>query len=427
MDEFTELELRTESGEAALIGAVGYHPDGMSSIIDRVPSNAFYSPHREIVWEAFRVLNAARTPIDPVGVARHLSGQGRFNSAVQHVVTVEMSEATPTDVAASYADVIMDLAQRRGLMLAITRARHTIATHTGSASETLAIVRNSLDALVTEDDSPQTLGWGALMEEFNAAHGPDGSKPGIPTPWYELDELIGGLYGSRLYIVGGRPGDGKTTMALNIAQHAAVESGKQVLVFSKEMPSLDITGRLLAAGAQIDLREINHRRISDMARQRITHYVTKVGSVPLRVNASSVSLAGIKTLARTQHHRRGLDVLVVDYLQLVRADVPGRNREQEVGQVSRELKALAMELDIAVVVPAQLNRSPVSRADSRPTKSDLRDSGQIEQDADAVILLWHRTDDDKPTGRIILILDKNRHGPTAEIELRWDGAHGMIG
>ncbi len=231
-----------------------------------------------------------------------------------------------------------------------------------------------------------------------------------------------------MYTIGGRPGAGKSAAAFCIAEHAAVDSRKQVLIFSKEMPTVDVTGRILARGAQIDLRDINHRQLADEQRESIRGYIRKVDNPPIRVNAAPVSLEGMKTIARAQHHRIGLDLLIVDYLQLVRAEQPGRNREQEVGQISRELKALAMELGIVVVLPAQLNRGPAGRTDGRPTMSDLRDSGQIEQDSDAVILLWHRlTAIGGPTGMVTFIVDKNRHGPRADIELRWHGGYGSIG
>jgi replicative DNA helicase len=231
-----------------------------------------------------------------------------------------------------------------------------------------------------------------------------------------------------MYTFGGRPGAGKSTAALNVAEHAAVESGKNVLIFSKEMPTVDVMGRVLAWGAQVNVSSINHRRLDDFERERIRAYIRKVGQPKIRVNASPVSLEGIKTIARAQHHRNGLDLLVVDYLQLVKSDQAGRSREQEVGKVSSDLKALAMELDIVVVLPAQLNRGPASRADARPQMSDLRDSGQIEQDSDAVILLWHQLNEKgEPTGNVTFIVDKNRHGPRGELELRWHGGYGGIG
>jgi replicative DNA helicase len=229
-----------------------------------------------------------------------------------------------------------------------------------------------------------------------------------------------------MYVIGGSPGDGKSTAALNMAVHAA-ERNFQTLVFSAEMPTIDVFGRIVGRGAEVDLRDINQRKLDGQQMGAIRDYAKRAVNPPLRVNADNVSINGIKTLARAHHHRHGLDLLVVDYLQLISSDAPARSQEEEIGKISTALKRLSRELDCAVVVPAQLNRNPAARSDQRPTKSDLRGSGKIEQDADGVILLWHPQIDGQPTGDVVFILDKNRHGPRGEISLRWHGGYGAIG
>lgn len=427
MTETTEAELRSDPSELALIGAVAHHPDAVGSVLAALPGADFYAPHRGVVWDACRTLSAARAPIDPTSVGRRLSADGNWNVATRHVVSVEMADEHPAFRAAHHAETVADLARRRELLRAINRARSVVAgDRPGDTSEALAMVRAQLDALdapAARDDGP--LGWDALIDEFETVHAPGGSRPGLPSPWWELDQVLGGLFGGRVYVVGGRPGSGKSTAALLMAMHAAAESGKQALIISKEMPSVDVTGRLLARGAEVPLSEINSRTVSDVSMARIRDYVKRVGTPGLTVDAKPRSLAGILSLARARKHRAGLDVLVVDYVQLVRTDA--RSREQEVAEVSRQLKALALELDCVVVLPAQLNRESGKRADPRPTMSDLRDSGQLEQDADAVILLHRPLDGEgKPTGQILFIVDKNRHGPTAEVSLRWQGGYGSI-
>lgn len=426
----TELEMRSDTAEKALIGAVGFHSDALGGVVADLPGSAFYDPHRGSVWDACRELVSARKPVDPVAVSRVLATNGLWNDATRRVVTVEMSTSAPAVHAPRHAETVADLAARRALLRSVARAREIVANHPGTASDVLAAITAELDHHTSpaRPDNTGPLGWDALIDEFESAHAPGGSRPGIPSPWWELDEVLGGLFGGRVYVVGGRPGQGKSTAALRMAMHASVESGKQSLIISREMPSVDVTGRLLAAGAQVPLQAINSRNLDPEAMERIRAYVKRVDSPPVTVDAKPRSLAGIKTLARTHHHRHGLDVLVVDYLQLVRVDTPSRSREQEVAEVSRQLKELALELDCVVVLPAQLNRESGKRADPRPTMSDLRDSGQIEQDADAVILLHReRNSEGEPTGMILFIVDKNRHGPTAEISLRWHGGYGEIG
>lgn len=430
--EITELEMRSEPAEVALIGAVGHYPDALARVLAQLPGADFYRPARGAVWDACRALSDERKPIDPVSVARRLAADEGMNPAVRHVITVEMSNSASAIHAPAHAEAVADLARRRELLRAVNRARAIAGDHPGDTSEALAAVRAHLDGLGGPDGADARhngpLGWDALIDEFEQVHAPGGSRPGIPSPWWELDQILGGLFGGRSYVIGGRPGSGKSTAALVIAMHAAAESRKRALVISKEMPSVDVTGRLLARGAEVPLSEINARTVSDTSMARIREYVKRVGTPPITVDARPRSLAGITSLARAHHHRHGLDVLVVDYVQLVRTDLPSRTREQEVAEVSRQLKALALELDCVVILPAQLNRGSVQRADPRPTMSDLRDSGQLEQDADAVILLHRPLDaEGKPTGQILFIVDKNRHGPTAEISLRWQGGYGAIG
>lgn len=428
--ETTELELQDPDSERALIGAVAFHPDALAGVLEQLPGADFYDLVRGTVWDTYRALSSERQPITPTTVARRMVADNTWSQRAQTIVQTEMLTAAAAVHAWKHAETVGDLARRREMIQALSRARTIVATHPGEASDILAATRAIFDDLDnTPDDKPAggTLAWPQLIDEFEQAHVPGSATPGIPTPWWELDEILGGLHPGRMYTFGGRPGAGKSTAALNVAEHAAVESSRNVLVFSKEMPTVDVTGRFVARGAQVDLRAINHRALDDVQMARVREYLKRVGTPHLHVNASPVNLSGIKTLARAHNHRHGLDVLVVDYLQLVHTDSPGRTREQEVGRVSRELKALAMELGLALVVPAQLNRGPAGRADSRPTMSDLRDSGQIEQDSDAVILLWHQMNEGQPTGEVTFIVDKNRHGPKGEINLRWHGGYGAIG
>lgn len=422
-----EATLQAPDSEQALIGAVGHHPDAVASVLEQLEGAAFYNYPRGQVWDACRKLAAERQPITPVTVARRMTVDQTWSDAAQRVVQLEMTTASAAVHAPRHADIVADLAARREIVWSIKRAAKLVFDHPGETSEVLSAVRAQFESVDEPTQVAGPMGWDQLVDEFEHVHAPGGSRPGIPSPWYELDDVLGGLFGGRVYVFGGRPGSGKSTAALNVAMHAAAESQKQALVISKEMPTVDVTGRILAAGAQVPLHAINARKLDDGQKTRIREYVRKVGTPPITVDARPRSLAGIKTLARAHHHRKGLDVLVVDYLQLVRTDLPSRSREQEVAEVSRQLKELALELDCVVVLPAQLNRESTKRSDGRPTMADLRDSGQIEQDADAIVLLHRPAADDPRAGEIDLIVDKNRHGPTAVVTMRWYGGYGAIG
>lgn len=424
--EITEAELSSEAAEKTLMGVAGHRPDAISAILSRLPAEDFYNPHRGYVWAACRHLSAERQMIDPTAVARSLVSAEHWGVATQHVVAVEMSNAPAMHLVETAASTIADLARRRELMRTVGRARALVIGHDGDASDVLEAIRASFDDLDTpERELGGTRTWGQMLAEFEIAHDPDNAIVGIPTPWKELDDLIGGLFGGRLYVIGGSAGDGKSTAALNMASHAAHE-GRHVLVFSKEMPTLDVFGRLVSARSEVELGQINRRELTDFQRAKIRKYARESGDLSIRVNADPVSIGGIKTIARSLHHRGLLDLLIVDYLQLIDTGAASRSQEEEIAKVSTALKQLAMELDIPLVVPAQLNRSPHARPDARPTKADLRGSGRIEQDADVVMLLWHQTVDGRRTGEVTFILDKNRHGPRGEFVRDFNGGYGAI-
>lgn len=438
-----EIELWSDPAEAALIAAAARHPDALAGVLATLPGGDFYRMARGVVWDAFKALVADDHPIDPVAVGRYLMAQGQWSANdlhgdTQHVVRVEMVRYE-SDLSAAhaqrYADQVSDLARRRALVNTATRLRQLAVQRTGECSDVLAEMRSELDAL---DDPtrnippgefpPGPLRWEDLVAEFEAFHAADAETPGTPSPWPELDEIIGGLHGGRMYTFGGRPAAGKTTAALIVAMHAAAEHGKEALIISKEMSRVDVTGRLLARGANVPVADINARAIQPWSWPDIRQYVKLAGPLPLTVGATPRPLSAIKAMARAHHHKYGLDVMVVDYLQLVRTDAPSRTREQEVAEVSRQLKELALELNCVMVLPAQLNRGSIQRADPRPVMSDLRDSGQIEQDSDVVILLYRPNNaNGEPTGQIEFIVDKNRHGQSASISLRWGGGYASIG
>lgn len=431
IDEPTEHELYSERAEVSLMGGVAFHGSAAVHVLDQLDPAAFYRPARETVWRALRALAAEKLPMGPADVARWLSSRDEYHPGVQQVIQREMSQAAPLDLLPTYAGSVADLYQRRRLVQVVNRMRGDLFLRGASASQALALVRERLDELDSgEDDPGGPMSWAQLGEEFDALTDPDApTDPSTPSPWPTLDEVTGGLVAGRMYVFGGRPGHGKSVAALNVAASAA--AGKRhVLVFSQEMSSFEVTGRIYAAGARVSLSAINRRRLSFDDQERIRYYRKRLGNISLRVHATPCSWGYVKAAARAQKHHRGLDVLVVDYLQLIRVDEPGRSREQEVALVSRELKQLARELECAVVVPAQLNRGPEQRGEKKPAMSDLRDSGQIEQDADAVILLWPKVEERAGGGEartaVRFIVDKNRHGPTCLLEMDWNGGYGLI-
>ncbi|MGH7743265.1 MAG: replicative DNA helicase [Candidatus Dormibacteria bacterium] len=250
----------------------------------------------------------------------------------------------------------------------------------------------------------------------------------VPTPWPELNELLsGGFHPGRSYVVAGRPGGGKTTMGLNAAAGVA-EQGFPTLVVSQEMSSFEVTGKVLAAGGHAEYGEIVRQSMSDDTAYRIAEYGDTNREMPLWViDKPGLSIEYVAAVARSVKRKHGLSLLFVDYIQLIEPTSRRVVREQQVAHISRSIKLLANELGCAVVTAAQLNRENI-KSNRRPTLADLRESGSVEQDADAVVLLHHeRGEEDLPTGMVTLILAKNRFGRTGDVDLRWRGHQARMG
>mgnify|MGYP002652387620 CR=1 FL=1 len=257
------------------------------------------------------------------------------------------------------------------------------------------------------------------------------TRPGevrtIPTPWPTLDEeLAGGLHPGRSYVIGGRPGEGKSLVGTNIALDAAMH-GYRVLVFSVEMGSVEVAARIYSAGSGAHYGQITRRSLEAHDGERLRAFVAQNRTIPLYlVDRSDITVDYVASRCRTMKRRTGLDVVVVDYLQLLRESDPRQPRERQVAHISRTLKVLARELDCAVIIACQLNRN-AAQANRKPALSDLRESGAIEQDADVVILLHHEVIEDMPTGYVNFVIAKNRTGKCVDVPLRWLAYQAKIG
>jgi len=260
-----------------------------------------------------------------------------------------------------------------------------------------------------------------------------GRIPRVFTGFGDLDELLGGLHRSDLIILGARPSQGKTSLAINIARTAAVEQQAKVAMFSLEMAREPLVQRFLSAEARVDTRRLRLGLYSEEEEQRIMEASGLLAEAPIYIDDSPLlRLVELRSKARRHCYTQGIDLIIVDYLQLVHGDGRSDNRVQEVSDISRGLKALARELEVAVLAVSQLSRAVMGRASHRPVLSDLRESGSLEQDADVVLFIhrdemyyneeeWLRLNFDKPypRGQASIIVAKQRHGPTGEVNLRF--------
>lgn len=327
-------------------------------------------------------------------------------------------------------DEVRRCARLRAVVQAADEIRHRAMT-AEDGDQALTWAMDRLTEIDTGTPTPEVRRWAALLDDWQHAITNPGEQHWIiPTPWSDINDVIaGGLHGGRVYVIGARPGQGKSIAAHRIAVHAA-EQGQPAGVFSMEMGAFEVTGRMVAGAARIELAEISRRELTRDSFDRLDRWMPGARDWPLWVNDKpGVTVNYIKQVCRAEQRRNGLRVVAVDYLQLVNPADRSRSREQQVAEVSRQLKLLARELDVAVILPAQLNRGPAGRA---PMLSDLRESGAIEADADVVMLLARGVQlDDQGNevfdGTLNVELAKNRHGPVRGMSLAWSGGYASIG
>lgn len=328
----------------------------------------------------------------------------------------------------SSINAVRDTAKMRRLIQAADSIKHR-ASVAGDYSQALGWAWSLMRGLEEAEAPADVVPFSTLIDEFHKTMA-GGQSVGevVPTPWPELNELLsGGLHPGRSFIVAGRPGSGKSNAGLNLAAVAA-EQGFPTLVVSEEMSNFEVTGRILAARGEVEYGEITRFGMTPETQCRVTEYGESYRDMPLWViDKPNLTIEHVAAVARTMKRTKGLDLLVIDYLQLLDASDRRTNREQQVSHISRAIKLLSRELPAAVVTLAQLNRGNVREA-RRPAISDLRESGSLEQDVDAAILLQHEeTEDGQPTGMVTFIVAKNRFGRRDDIELRWVGHQARIG
>lgn len=283
-------------------------------------------------------------------------------------------------------------------------------------------------ALMNRDSRARIRSLGDLCTDLIELY--DQNKPakgfsGLSTGLAKLDGMLGGLEPGRLYVVAGRPGMGKSALAVQMAYEAA-RAGAAGAVFSLEMPDSELATRMACSAARIDSRALARREVDGFSMKRLTTVMGKLAELPLSiVEAAGMNCERICLSARQMKLKSGLGLVVVDYLQLIRSSRRHDSREQEVSEISRQLKLLARELELPVIAVSQLNRDVEKRADKRPLMSDLRESGAIEQDADVIAMLYREDyyDQKAAPGLCQVIVDKNRGGPTGYVVVKFEAEY----
>lgn len=431
MTQPDRLPPHNAAAERGVLGGILRDPGVLPDVAALLAPGDFYLDAHQRVYRAQLALAAEGAPIDLVTLDARLRLGGQSAGAGGRELLADLWTAAPTGANAEYhAGLVRECAAVRALIHASTEILRDAYDRTGPASELLARAERAVFAIAERqaggrgDPVPASdLVREALARIDDRVAG--NSPPGTLTGYCDLDDVLGDLRGGQMVVIGARPGGGKTSLAACVAANVA-GAGVPALFFSMEMPGSQIGERLVAMGSGVPLNRVARGRdfsADDCGRLAGVTAPGGLGTVPVFVDdAGDQSGASLLSAARRAVRRLGVGLVVVDYLQLLRPENPQENRTQQVGLMARRVKQLARECDVPVLCLCQLNRQAEQRgADHRPRLSDLRESGEIEAHADAVVMLAPQPDQDQ--GAAVWLIDavvaKNRNGPTGDVTLAY--------
>ena len=418
--------------EQSVLGGLMLDDQAWFDLIEVVAATDFYRTPHQIIFDAMNELASDDAPLDAVTVSERLSSKGLLEKAGGISYLAELAESTPgASNVLAYGKIVRERSVLRQLIGAATQIADSAFTPDGRDTDTLLelaeqsvfqIAENRLKDSGPEKVAPLLI---KAVEKVEFLHGSKGALTGLASGFTDLDRMTTGWQGSDLVIVAARPSMGKTAFAVNMVEHA-VMTGGSVLVFSMEMPSEQIVMRMLSSLGRIDQTRLRTGDLKDEDWDRFASAVSQLKDKKLYIDDTAALTPGeVRSRARrVARETGGLDLIMVDYLQLMRTAKDSENRATEISEISRSLKALAKEMKCPVVALSQLNRQLESRPDKRPMNSDLRESGAIEQDADVILFIYRDevyNENTEDLGIAEIIIGKQRNGPIGKVRLKFTG------
>ncbi|TCP57389.1 primary replicative DNA helicase [Tamaricihabitans halophyticus] len=414
------------TAEQSVLGGMMLSKDAIADVVEVLRPGDFYRPAHQAVYDVVLDLYGRGEPADPVTVSAELERRGELGRVGGAPYLHTLIATVPTAANAGYyAEIVAEKAVLRRLVEAGTKIVQS-GYAAGDGSDINEVVDRAQAAIYEVTERRTSEDYLALeellqptMDEIDAIASRGGQSQGVPTGFMDLDGVTNGLHAGQMIIIAARPGIGKSTLGLDFARSCSITHGMSSVIFSLEMSRTEIVMRMLSAEAKIRLQDMRGGRMSDDDWTRLARRMSEISEAPLFVDDSpNMTMMEIRAKARRLKQRHDLQLIVVDYMQLMTSGKRVESRQQEVSEFSRQLKLLAKELEVPVIAISQLNRGPEQRTDKRPMLADLRESGSLEQDAD-IVLLVHRPDafelDDPRSGEADLILAKHRAGPTSTV------------
>lgn len=414
----------SQEAEESVLGAMLLDKDAVIAVAEFLTPEDFYDERLREVYQACLDLYEDRTPIDVLTVTERLKKRKVLKEIGGASYLADLANKVPTAAHVEhYGRIVKNSSTKRALMAAASRLVDISMDEGKDAAEVLDAAESQVFALSQKNLTKVFISVkDTLAESFDRLdelHKQGEGIRGVATGFPDLDDALAGMQRSNLLILAARPGVGKTSLALNIAQSVSVKEKRPIGFFSLEMSREELVDRLLVSQADIDAWKLKTGKLSPDDFTKLSNAMGELAEAPLYIDDTpALSILEMRTKARRLQVEHGLDLLVVDYLQLAKSRNL-ENRVQEVSEISQGLKNLARELKIPVLALSQLSRSVETRGGKKPQLSDLRESGSIEQDADVVMFLWREDDDNNEN--IMLDIAKHRNGPLKSIPLHFKG------
>jgi len=424
----------SHEAEQAVLGGLLLDTSAWDSVTDRIAEKDFYRHDHRVIFRAMVNLAVQQKPLDVITVSENLESIRELENVggLSYIANLAKNTATAANIAA-YADIVRERAILRQLIEVGSEITDSCFETRGRlAIELLDEAERKVFAIAEEGGrsgtGPEIIAaiLARTVDRIDTLFHSKSPITGVSTGFHDFDKLTSGLQAADLVIVAGRPSMGKTTFAMNMAEHVAMTTDKAVLIFSMEMPAESLAMRMLASLGRIEQGRIRSGQLQDDDWPRLTSAISMMSAKKLLIDdGGALSPMEVRARARRAAREHGdLAMIVIDYLQLMRVPGNSEHRASEISEISRSLKALARELNVPVIALSQLNRGLEQRPEKRPVMSDLRESGAIEQDADLIVFIYrdeiyHKDSPDKGTAEIII--GKQRNGPIGMTRLTFLG------
>jgi len=433
--EALKVPPQSVEAEQSVLGGLMLEGQAWDRVADKITEADFYRKEHRLIFRAIGALAEESSPADVVTVSEWLDKHQELQNAGGLAYLASLANNTPSAAnIGAYANIVRERAILRNLIQTATRIAGSAYSPEGqSASDILDFAERSIFD-ISEQGAHRRGGFAPLktlltraVDRIDTLFRSESAITGVSTGFKDLDDMTSGLQAGDLVIVAGRPSMGKTSLAMNIAENAAVGSKLPVAIFSMEMPGEQLAMRMMASLGRINAHKVRTGKLEDDDWPRLTHAIGLLAEAPMFIDDTpALTPLELRTRARRLKREHGLGLIVVDYLQLMQAPESSENRATEISGITRSLKGLAKELNVPVIALSQLNRSLEQRPNKRPVMSDLRESGAIEQDADVIVFIYRDevyNEDSQDKGTAEIIIGKQRNGPTGKVKLTFLGEY----